>query len=33
MASNDTASIAEIARLSRELEEAELYEQKLRGGS
>ena len=30
MASNDTASIAEIARLSRELEEAELYEQKLR---
>jgi hypothetical protein len=30
MASNETASLAEIARLSRELEEAELYEQKLR---
>ena len=30
MASNDPASLAEIARLSRELEEAELYEQKLR---
>ena len=30
MASNDTASLAEITRLSHELEEAELYEQKLR---
>jgi hypothetical protein len=30
MATSDTASLAEIARLSRELEEAEIYEQKLR---